>query len=64
MAKNKDSKTVNRTGVLSMDDMTVTYKEKDTYIVFDLKSLLQDFDGGHISINVASDFEPSHQVED
>ncbi|QSF43524.1 YonK family protein [Paenibacillus tianjinensis] len=64
MAKNKDSKTVNRTGLFEMDKMTVTAEDKNGIYIFDLKSLLQDFDGNNISITVASDFEPSHQVEE
>lgn len=64
MAKNKDSKTVNRTGLFNMDDMTITHEDKNGIQVFDVKSLLQEFDGGNISLTVASDFEPSHIVEE
>lgn len=64
MAKNKDSKTVNRTGLFDMDNMTITSEDKNGIQVFNVKSLLQDFNGGNISLTVASDFEPSHLVEE
>ncbi|OMD71204.1 YonK family protein [Paenibacillus odorifer] len=64
MAKNKDSKTVNRTGLFDMDKMTITSEDKNGVYTFDVKSLLQDFDGSNISLTVASDFEPSHLVEE
>ncbi|MCM3257006.1 YonK family protein [Paenibacillus lautus] len=64
MAKNKDSKTVNRTGLFDMDNMTITYEDKNGFQVFDLKLLLQDFDGSNVSVTVSSDFEPSHIVTD
>lgn len=64
MAKNKDSKTVNRTGLFNMNDMTITHKDKDNITIFDVKSLLQEFDGGNISLTLGSDFDPSHVVED
>lgn len=64
MAKNKDSKTVNRTGLFNIQDMTIAHKDKDTYLVFNLESLLKDFDGQNISITIGSDFEPSHIIED
>jgi YonK protein. len=64
MAKNKDSKSVNRTGLFNMDEMTITYEDKSGFQVFDLKALLQDFDGNNISVTVASDFKPSYQIED
>lgn len=64
MAKNKDTKNVNRTGVLCMDDMTITYKDKDNITIFNLKALLQEFDGEQFSITLSSDFAPSHVMEE
>ncbi|WP_405169313.1 YonK family protein [Paenibacillus sp. FSL H3-0286] len=64
MAKNKDSKTVNRTGLFNLDTMTITSEDKNGTYTFNVKSLLQDFDGGNISLTVASDFEPSHLIEE
>lgn len=63
MAKNKDSRTVNRTGLFDMDKMTITNGDKNIQ-VFDVKSLLQEFDGGNLSLTLSSDFEPSHIVEE
>ncbi|MGV6935999.1 YonK family protein [Paenibacillus sp. CMM36] len=64
MAKNKDSKTVNRTGLFNMDDMTITHEDKNGVQVFDVKSLLQGFDGTALSLTLASDFKPSHVIEE
>ncbi|OZB98035.1 YonK family protein [Paenibacillus sp. XY044] len=64
MAKNKDTKTVNRTGSFEMETMTITHEDKNGIQVFDLKSLLKEFDGGNVSITIGSDFDPSHIVED
>ncbi|WP_440118435.1 YonK family protein [Paenibacillus sp. QZ-Y1] len=64
MAKNKDTKNVNRTGVLSMKDMTITYKDKDNTTIFNLEALLQEFDGEQFSITMSSDFNPSHVLEE
>ncbi|KAF6620453.1 YonK family protein [Paenibacillus sp. EKM102P] len=64
MAKNKDSKTVNRTGLFNMDDMTITHEDKNGVQVFGVKSLLQEFDGTTLSLTLASDFEPSHVIEE
>lgn len=63
MAKNKDTKNVNRTGLFSMDDMTITFEDKNNIQVFDIKALLQDFDGEQLSLTLASDFSPRHVVE-
>jgi YonK protein. len=65
MAKNKDSKSVNRTGLFNMDNMTIAYEDKNGNIqLFDIKSLLQEFDGEQLSMTLASDFNPSHVVEE
>lgn len=64
MAKNRDSKTVNRTGFFNMEDMTITYKDKDSITIFNLAELLKEYDQGNISLTIASDFEPSHVVEE
>lgn len=62
MAKNKDSRSVNRTGLFDMDNMTIKAEDKNGEYLFNLKKLLQEFDGENVSITVASDFAPSHQV--
>lgn len=63
MAKNKDSKTVNRTGTFDMDKMQITAEDKNGIYTYDVKALLQEFDGEQISFTLASDFNPSHVVE-
>nr|WP_145401482.1 YonK family protein [Paenibacillus xylanexedens] len=64
MAKNKDSKTVNRTGLFNQSDMTITHKDKDSITIYDIGKLLEEFDGEQISFTLASDFNPSHVVEE
>ncbi|WP_336761574.1 YonK family protein [Paenibacillus sp. FSL P4-0176] len=64
MAKNKDSKTVNRTGTFDMDKMQIIAEDKNGIQTFDVKALLQEFDGEQISFTLASDFNPSHVVEE
>ncbi|MEI2465007.1 YonK family protein [Niallia taxi] len=59
MAKNKDSKTSNRTGVLDFEEFTVTHLDKknggeDTY---DLREMFRQFDGRQVSITVTYDDE-------
>lgn len=64
MAKNKDSKSVNRTGKFNFETMTIKFEDKNNSIqVFDLKSLLKEYDEEDISITIASDFAPSHLAE-
>lgn len=60
MAKNKDSKTVNRSGFFEMDSMTIRFEDKNGINTYDLKSLLQDFDGEEVSLTISSDFQPSY----
>lgn len=62
MAKNKDSKTVNRTGVFDMDKMQITAEDKSGIYVYDVKALLEEFDGEQISFTLSSDFNPSYVV--
>jgi len=64
MAKNKDSKTVNRTGMFDMDKMQIVAESKDGFLTYDLKALLQEFDGEQLSFTLASDFSPSHLVKE
>lgn len=64
MAKNKDSKTVNRTGTFDMDKMQIIAESKDGFQTYDLKALLQEFDGEQLSFTLASDFNPSHLVKE
>ncbi|PYE51626.1 YonK family protein [Paenibacillus barcinonensis] len=64
MAKNKDSKTVNRTGTFDMDKMQIVAESKDGFQTYDLKALLQEFDGEQLSFTLASDFNPSHLVKE
>ncbi|MBD8839475.1 YonK family protein [Paenibacillus sp. CFBP 13594] len=64
MAKNKDSKAVNRTGTFDMDKMQIVAESKDGFQTYDLKALLQEFDGEQLSFTLASDFNPSHLVKE
>ncbi|WP_339304558.1 YonK family protein [Paenibacillus sp. FSL L8-0435] len=64
MAKNKDSKAVNRTGMFDMDKMQIVAESKDGFQTYDLKALLQEFDGEQLSFTLASDFNPSHLVKE
>ena len=57
---NKDKLGRDLVGLLNLEDMTVTYTDKDEGdLVYDLKKKLQSFDGKEvkISINLAGDSE-------
>lgn len=64
MAKNKDSKTVNRTGLFNKEKMQIVAEDKNGIQIFDLEALLEEFDGEQLSFTATSDFSPSHLVEE
>jgi hypothetical protein len=63
MAKNKDTRSFNRTGLFDFEKMTITAEDKNGVYVYDLKELLKSLDGEEVSIGGSADFAPD-VVED
>jgi len=66
MAKNKDTLSTNVTGLVDSDELTVTYVDpqgKEPEKVYDLKKVLQRFNGLETSITfkVDSDVKPEEE---
>jgi hypothetical protein len=56
MAKNKDTRSFNRTGLFDYEKMTITAEDKKGVYVYDLKELLKNLDGEEVSIAGSADF--------
>ena len=56
MAKNKDTRSFNRTGLFDFEKMTITSEDKHGVYVYDLKVLLKNLDGEEVSIGGSADF--------
>jgi hypothetical protein len=59
MAKNKDTMTSNRSGVLDVEELTVTKVDEKNggETVFDIKEMLKRFNGHNVSLTVTVDTE-------
>ena len=63
---NKDSKTSNRSGILNIEDFTVTHidDKKGGEFTYDLREMFKSFDGKKISITVNYEDEAPVVEED
>lgn len=59
MAKNKDTMTSNRSGVLDLEEFSVTQIDTKTggETVYDLKEMFERFNGHNVSVTVTVDTE-------
>jgi hypothetical protein len=59
MAKNKDTMTSNRTGVLDVEELTVTKIDEKNggETVFDIREMLARYNGHNVSLTVTVDTE-------
>lgn len=56
MAKNKDTRSFNRTGLFDFKKMTITAEDKKGVYIYNLKELLENLDGEEVSISGSADF--------
>lgn len=56
MAKNKDTRSFNRTGLFDFEKMTITAEDKNGIYIYDLNELLRGLDGENVAISGSADF--------
>lgn len=63
MAKNIETRNSNVTGILDADTLKVTYIDKESEVTYDLKKILDKYNGCDVSITVDQkiDVEPSDE---